>query len=157
MGIRPGVDYGLKPAYSLVAFCEGNMNPHIYENYVYTGVYIFKINGQYVLVKSIAEMQTLFAPIQDADEALSYALLATGLVAKYDFETQFVAYLQEVVEDTHVIQNNDGFVVYLYHFTWRGCPRVRILSQIELSIQNNGNITWTGAVPIYAKAPEICE
>jgi hypothetical protein len=71
-------------------------------------------DNAYQLVSGADDLQSLFAPIESADEALSYALAATDLYARYGQEIESERYLVEEIEDTHVDETPDGYLVHLF-------------------------------------------
>ena len=50
--------------------------------------YIVYQEGQFRLVSTFDEFRALYAPIESADEALSYALATTGLSARYNLKVE---------------------------------------------------------------------
>jgi hypothetical protein len=87
---------------------EGCMLPYLVTNVT------FKDNT-YRLVAGTAELQKLFAPVESADEALSYALAATNLRAYFGQTNEsYFHYLAGRVEDTHVEETADGYLVHLF-------------------------------------------
>jgi hypothetical protein len=79
------------------------------------------------MIRTQEELRDLFAPIESAEEALSYAMMATGYEAKYapedyrlavpdncDPGPQFYHYYTDVLEDTHVTEVINGYHVYLF-------------------------------------------
>jgi hypothetical protein len=151
-----GVDFGLQPDYPLIAECAGMGIPAMYHDFTNGVAYIFRVGGGYQYVSQPAELQTLFAPVQDENEALSIAILTTGLQPKYDFPRFRVLYLQEIVEATRVRRTPDGFLVYLYHQPGNACEGMKIVSEVELLVQTDGSVVWNSAVPVYAYAESIC-
>jgi hypothetical protein len=75
-------------------------------------------DGEFTLIASIFELQAAYAPIESANEALSYALVATGLSARYGLQggesTPVTYYLVDTIQDTHVEETEDGYRVHLY-------------------------------------------
>jgi hypothetical protein len=119
--------------------------------------HIFKVDDNYVLVNSAAEMQGMFAPIDSPEEALSYTQLLTGLRAEYEFKPRFgkQMFLQEVVQDTHVTDLGHGYFVHLYHSPTLGCGPY-ITSQVDVIVDRDGTITWMGATPVYVDLHMMC-
>lgn len=129
---------GLEPAYS-VAKCTKSAqdldNPDAecltwrptlgggicYEAFVYRNA-----SSGAVKATTQEELAELFAPIESADEALSYALLATHYRAHYALSDVDGPDLLECEKagvrcpgkfvDTHVTEDSDGYLVNLYHY-----------------------------------------
>jgi hypothetical protein len=91
-------------------------------------------DGAFQEIGNQEELRELFAPIESADEALGYAMLATGYEAKYDPEEYQVVmalckvgepegcrYYTDVIEDTHVVEIEAGYQVYLFDSKVFGC------------------------------------
>lgn len=161
-----GVSFGLQPNLPLLAIClyeapfyEEPKDEYLYRegcSHIVDVGYIFIVNEEYVLVKTEKEMRDLFAPIESSNEALSYSQMVTGLSAQYKFsfdETKL--YLQETIEGTRIIEANNGFEVNLYHYSVCGCEP-SITSQVDITINRNGFITWNGAKPISLTTGEVC-
>jgi hypothetical protein len=64
--------------------------------------YLLLKDGHYRLIATEAELQALFAPVESADEALSFALVATDLAAKFGLENAGGQYYAETIEGTHL-------------------------------------------------------
>lgn len=96
-------------------YVEGGFIPRFVRYVVYQ-------DGRYTLVSNEDELKALFGPIEGPEEALSYALAATESNAAYDYSLES-SYEYEVdeIEDTHVVETNDGFLVHLYHYQLYGC------------------------------------
>jgi len=139
-GVRPSDMYGgLEPGYP-IAVCwkdwregdqclrsEGGM-------FRICARAIARVDDTFRLVSTEADLRDLFAPIESPDEALSYALLATGYSTKYDPEDYRLAvpdscdpgpehyqYYIDVLEDTHVVEVENGYQVNLFDSQEFGC------------------------------------
>ncbi len=119
--------------------------------------YILFRNGKYSLIsqeseiKTQSDMQAVFAPIESANEALSYALVVTDLEARYGLKVQdWAIYLVNKIEDTHVEQTADGFVVHLFDFSdVISCGRHTIYAQ-DVLVTRDGQVKRINREPIYA-------
>jgi hypothetical protein len=111
--------------------------------------YVIQRDGQFVLLKSLADLQKAYAPITSEDEALSYALAATGLPAYFGFEApQGFRYFVDGLEDSHVVANDQGFLVYLYDYKFCGCgPHTTFY--VEVLIKADGMVEETGRTPVF--------
>ncbi|CAG0927891.1 hypothetical protein TFLX_00677 [Thermoflexales bacterium] len=85
---------------------------------------MFKDNAFHLLSTS-DNLRATFAPIESTEEALSYALVATDLMALYDLPSKLkgrpYAYLVNELEETHVEYAPEGYVVHLYAHPEPGC------------------------------------
>jgi hypothetical protein len=84
--------------------------------------YVIWSEGDFKLVQSGADLAAQYAPIASPDEALSYALAATGLGVRYGLEPQQgYRYYVDELQDTHVLEVEDGYEVLLYDYEVCGC------------------------------------
>jgi hypothetical protein len=82
---------------------------------------IFK-DGNFHLIKNPDEFRAMFAPVDSADEALSFTLALTDVYAQYDqkFNRKY-RYTVETLEDTHVDKTSDGYIVHASDYQFFGC------------------------------------
>jgi hypothetical protein len=111
--------------------------------------YVIVQDGQYRLLESQADFQQTFAPITSQDEALSYALAVTGLSAYYALEASpGFRYFVDRLEDSHVVETPQGYLVYLYHYQFCGCGP-HTTSYVEVLIKPDGSLQETGRTPVF--------
>lgn len=111
--------------------------------------YIVENHGDAVLLTSEEDFRYNFAPIESADEALSYALAVTGLNARYDVApTEGFTYFTDRIEDTYVQQVEDSYLVHLWHQEICGCSPF-MTSQVDVLVHADGTIDWLGAIPTW--------
>lgn len=120
--------------------------------------YIFKVNGNYVLVTTAKEMQEVFAPIDSPLKALSYAQMVTGLEAIYRVSAMAVhradedapIFIQKTVTGTHVVESENGYLVNLYDRGIScGCHGDFVTTQVTILIDRAGELKWGDRTPIY--------
>lgn len=79
-------------------------------------------DGQFGLLESQADMAALYAPVVSQDEALSYALAVTGFGVRYGLQpVKGFRYFVDELQDTHVIEVDEGYRVLLYDYHFCGC------------------------------------
>lgn len=102
--------------------------------------YLVKVNDETVLLDSIKGMAALFAPIDTEEEALSYAIAATGYSALYNLETveKPVIYKQPL-EESYVQAVDGGFLVHLFDTYLCGCGP-HITRSIDFTVFQDGSI-----------------
>ncbi len=84
--------------------------------------YVIQKDGEFVMLKSLADLQQTYAPIETEDEALSYALAATGLGVRYGMTAQrALRYFVDQLEDTNVQPAAEGYQVRLFDYKLCGC------------------------------------
>jgi hypothetical protein len=111
--------------------------------------YVIQRDGKFVLLKSFTDLQKAYAPITSENEALSYAIAVTGLPAYFDFEApQGFRYFVDGLEDSHVVANDQGYLVYLYDYKFCGCgPHTTFY--VEVLIKADGTVEETGRTPVF--------
>jgi hypothetical protein len=119
-------------------------------------VYLIYRDGQFELIKTEDEFRAIFAPIETADEALSYVLaLKKGdrLDAYYGLKADpKYQYFVDTIEDTHVETTENGFIVHLFdHYV---CPSRT--EAVDVLVTTQGLITGVKRVPIYEDPSAPC-
>lgn len=143
---------GLTPAIPM-AECEVSLGirnastiepPFLYITGCILPIYHFliaKIDGAYVNIDSQERLQAIFAPIDSADEALSYALLSTGYKAKYGQSVDAkLEYFVSTIEDTNTKKTSNGWVVHLFKYQLYGCGG-HFLSAVDVTVSTSGAIS----------------
>ena len=128
-------------------FTEGCMAPAFFRYVVYR-------DGEFQLLRSEADMRVHFAPVTSADEALSWALAATGSTPYFDPEPiRGYRYLVDELEGTHVTETEDGYRINLFHYQLCGCgPHTTSMTEVLLS--EDGHITIGEITPVYEDPEE---
>ena len=122
--------------------------PNYYRRYV-----IWK-DDKFQLIKQIDELQSTFAPIESAAEALSYALMATPFQAQYQQTLNpNYRYYVNVIEDTHVVSTDRGYQVLLYTKRKIGCGSHPI-STVVVTVNRNGLISYPSQQLAYVDPAE---
>jgi hypothetical protein len=140
---------GLSPAYPMV-YCISRYqrsadppDPAIFHKACLTGQnyrLALSKDGQIQLVNDLAELQAAFAPIETPDEALSYALAATGFEAQYGYQVDpTYRYQVKQIEDTHVDATDSGYVVHLFDSYICGCGPHSYKS-VDVSVTRDGQV-----------------
>ena len=112
-----------------------------------------KQDGVSRIISSLEELRDWYAPVESADEALSYALVATGYEAKYapedyrlgvgevcDPGPEHYRYYTDVLEDTHVAEVVNGYHVNLFHSENVGCGPFPV-SSVTIEVTFDGAIS----------------
>jgi hypothetical protein len=120
--------------------------------------YVIVQEGQFRLLKSEAEFRAVYAPVESAEEALSYVLAVTNLSAYYGLAYN-PAYKYEVgtIEDTHVTLEPDGYRLHLFHDAVFGCGP-HWISEVEMHVSAEGVIQELSRKPIFRdpNQDEVC-
>jgi hypothetical protein len=101
-------------------------------------------DGDYLLIRDLEDLRYNFTPINNSDQALGYAIAATGFTARYDFEDlKNYRILTDNLEETSVTPVSDGFEIFLYHQELCGCgPHTTFMQKVK--------VTTTGDVDLIA-------
>lgn len=122
-------------------------------NPIFTRYVIFK-DDEYKLIKNEREFRELYAPITSANEALSYALAITGFSAYYDLEKNpEYRYFENYIEDTHVVELDNGFEINLYDYKACGCGP-HPTSMVRVQVLPDGKLSQTPFTKVYEDPKE---
>lgn len=153
---------GLDPALPLAVVSTYGFNPEeafpsvyvhrcMVQNYVR---YLVQVNGKIRLLDSIEGLASIYAPIESSDEALSYAVAATGFSAVYDMhQNRKLKFYVDAPEETFVRETNDGYVVHLFDTFLCGCGP-HIISSVDVSVSFDGAISLSEPMQTYSD-PEL--
>lgn len=168
MRLAPDLLGGLEPGFP-IALCDvypdwheeesshslGAMEASEYYVYKHTGPtpiyvrYVIYKNGAFVLLADAEAMRGIYAPIESSEEALSFALAATGLEARYGLARQpDYAYEGNRIEDTHVTEVYNGYRLTLFDLRLFGCGP-HWTYEVDLHVRNDGEITELGRRPVF--------
>jgi hypothetical protein len=110
--------------------------------------------GQFQLIKTRDELKTTFTPVDTEDEALSYALAATGLSPVYGFKVESgYRYFVSSLEDTHVVDSGNGYHINLYDRQLCGCGPHPFYS-IDVLVDRDGNLNLSERKPVFENPAE---
>ena len=110
--------------------------------------YLAYLNGQFVLIRNKAELKATFGPVDSEDEALSYALAATGFKALYGLKNDNMRYLATHIEDTQVKREENQYRVSLYSFATCGCGPHGMSLRVVL-VKFNGDVVLNDPQPVW--------
>ena len=155
---------GLQPAYPL-RVCVASHQPGVRlaeGEYIYSEGcrmpeyirYVVIKEGGFVLLKSLADLQQTYAPIESNDEALSYALAASGLGVRYGITPQpDLRYFVDQIEDTHVETVPQGYQVRLFDYKLCGCGPHPTYA-VDVLVTSDGQIRELSREKIYEDPAE---
>jgi len=148
----------LKPKYSLAfgikdftrdscLFYEGCMFP--------SGIsLIIKDSTNFYLINNIETLKKTFAPIENEEEALSYAFISSGLKPAYDFKIKrryrkFV----DKINTTYSIKKDNGYEVNLFDYILCGCgPHSHYM--VKIFVNTNGDIQEIDRIKLFEDPKE---
>lgn len=142
---------GLSPAYPLavgstVLYSDEEEIPAVYVNrcmrYQYIR-YLVRVDEETRLVDSVEGIAALYAPIESPEEALSYAIAASGYTALNNIELiKRPTLYTNPVEETHVREIDGGYLVHLFDTYLCGCGP-HITRSVDVTVFKDGTITFT--------------
>lgn len=150
---------GLEPSFPM-AQCEYFLDIHAVEapnDYLFrTGGllpfvsrYVILVDGEIEIMGSLDALQMRYAPITSDNEALSYAIAATNLFAKFDLEeNEGYAFEQLQLEETHVVAEEGKWVVNLFGYDLFGCGPHYFYSH-EVTVFPDGQFTTGERVNLF--------
>ena len=102
--------------------------------------YLIAVDGEMRLIDSLEGLAAQFAPIDSEEEALSYAIAATGFSAVNDLHKSPKPKLYaETVEETYVKPVDGGYVVHLFNTYLCGCGP-HIARSVNVTVHMDGSI-----------------
>lgn len=102
----------------------------------------------YQVIHDLTELQAVYAPIESENEALSYAVAATGFYPIYDFEVTLMhRYFVKEIEETHSQFVDGGYMVNLYHYQVCGCGP-HTVSMVEVAVSPSGDLKIGEFIPV---------
>ena len=110
--------------------------------------YLAYRDGQFILIRNQAELKAAFGPIDSADEALSFAMAATGFKALYGLKNENMRYLAAHIEDTQVIREENQYRVSLYSFATCGCGPHGMSLRVVF-VKFNGDVGFIDPQPVW--------
>jgi len=116
--------------------------------------YVIPQGGKYGLIKNIADLQAVFAPIETPQEAISYAIAATGYSPFFDHQPQpGIRYFVNQMEETHAVETPQGYRVNLVDDRFCGCGPHTVTS-VEVTVTRDGEVSVGAPQPLY-QDPEL--
>jgi hypothetical protein len=133
------------PAQTLMTHFEqsGCMQP------AFIGHVVYK-DGAFALVSTETEFRELFAPVNTAGEALSYAVAITNLHADYENENPLFNHLSVDVKNTQVLETSAGYEINLFTSVTPRCGcGLHTTDMVKLLVTRDGEIQRLQSIPAY--------
>jgi hypothetical protein len=111
-------------------------------------------DGDYMLIRDLEDLKYNFAPIINAEQALGYAIAATGSEARYDLENlKGYRILTDNLQETTVQAVEGGFEVVLFRYLACGCgPHTTFMQTIKVT--TSGDIEFVGSTSAFENPEE---
>ena len=110
--------------------------------------YLAYRDGQFIQIKNQDDLKAAFGPVDSADEALSFALAATGFKALYDLKNENMRYLVPKIEDTQVMLEENQYRISLYSFATCGCGPHSMSLRVVL-VKFPGDVVRNDPLPVW--------
>ena len=116
--------------------------------------YVMFEEEEFITLNSLDDLKTAFTPLRSSEEALAYAVAATGLQAKFDLKRQAnFRYLTDRLEDSHAVEATNGYEVLLYHYQICGCGP-HTTTAVWLEVNRDGSLREISRTPAYENPEE---
>lgn len=116
-------------------------------------------------LKDKETFQKIFAPIEDADEAISYASVLEKAAPMYEFPKDYYQFLKDAskkgkwldkkLKPTHAEKMEDGWHVWLFYEPMCGCHKMELFEE-EYVIGPEGDIKKLKSRAVWRSEAEIC-
>ncbi len=110
--------------------------------------YVLYKDRQFTLLKNLSQLKATFAPIETPEEALSYAMTATGFRALYGLKDENMRYLVAEIADTNVKWVNGAYDVTLYSYNTCGCGPHAMNRRI-VHVEPQGDVNADDPLPVW--------
>ncbi len=110
--------------------------------------------GDYLLIRDLEELQTHFTPVNSAEKALGYVIVATGFNPIYHFdEMQDYRIFVDKLQSTSIQPVDDGFVINLFSKQICGCgPHTTFMEEVKVTF--DGEIQKLNQTPVFEDPAE---
>lgn len=111
--------------------------------------YVIFRDDRFELVETEDEFRSIFAPVTGPQEALSYALAVRNLSAYYGLGPNLrYQYFVDEIEDTHVEETADGYLVHLFFYQVFGCGP-HLTCAVDVNVTTQGQVKELDRKPLY--------
>jgi hypothetical protein len=111
--------------------------------------YVIAVEGEFRLVKNADEFQAVFAPVESADEALSFAISLANVYALYGLKVDWkYRYTVSALEDTYVDTTEGGYIVHAFDYQFFGCG-LHYYYAVDVKVKSDGNVAELTRTKIY--------
>jgi hypothetical protein len=140
-------DYNLNSSEGIVR--EGCMMP-MYRRF------IAMQDEEFKLIRTKEEFLSMFAPVENKEEALSFAVALTSSFPKYDASAPEGYFpIASPIKPTYVEETDGGFKVHLFDYDVCGCGSHPYYA-IDYSVTKDGNVTELSRQKVYDSNSNIC-
>ncbi len=158
-GIYPVTDLygGLNPKYPIaiansVRFAGEEEIPAVFTDKCMGSFYnrYLVMEDELQLIDSMEQLQELYAPIENEDEALSFAIAATGYSALYDLDGKpTYKFYQHPIEESYSRFDGNQFTVHLFNDFLCGCGP-HIVQSIDVTVSQEGEVRFAEPVDAFS-------
>jgi hypothetical protein len=116
--------------------------------------YVIVVDGDFKLIKNEDEFRSVFAPVDSADEALSYVLAVRELYASYGLKFNWkYRYEVDLLEDTRVEAIEGGYLVHVFDYDFFGCGPHYYFA-VDVKVTPAGRVEEVSRTRIYRNPAE---
>jgi hypothetical protein len=102
------------------------------------------------LIESVEQLKELYAPIENEDEALSFAIAVTGYSALYDLNGKLTyKFYQNPLEESYSRLDGNQFTVHLFNDFLCGCSP-HIVQSIDVTVSQEGEFSLAEPVDAFS-------
>ncbi len=111
-------------------------------------------DGDYLLVSDHEDLKYNFAPVTSQDQALGYAIAATGFFPRFDLDgLDGFRILADPLQITNVQSSSEGFELILYSQQLCGCgPHTTFMQKVKVT--QSGDVTILESTPAFENPAE---
>jgi hypothetical protein len=118
--------------------------------------FIVMQDGEIKQIRTKEEFQSVFAPVETKEEALSFAVALTSSLPKYDASAPEGYFpVASPIEPTYVEETDGVFKVHLFDYEVCGCGSHPYYA-IDYSVTRDGNVTKLSRQKVYDSNSNIC-
>ena len=118
--------------------------------------YIIKQDQEFKLIRTKEEFLSMFAPVENKEEALSFAVALTSSIPKYDASAPEGYFpVASPIKSTYMEEIDGGFEVHLFDYELCGCGSHPYYA-IDYSVTKDGNVTELSRQKVYDSNSNIC-
>jgi hypothetical protein len=140
-GLQP--NYPIAECQRMIPYDQKETEKYLWDNgcaATFARTLVIQQGDTFRALQSIEDMQSAYAPIDSPDEALSYAIAATGFYPEYDLKVnKQLRYAAKTLEDTHVVETSGGYTVNLYTERLCGCGNHPVYV-VDVQVTRDGSL-----------------
>ena len=121
--------------------------------------YVIYRDGEFLLIRNPDEFRETFAPVESANEALSFTLAFYNYSVYFGLQKESgIKYYVDSIEDTHVENTTDGFTVNVFYYQFFGCGP-HYTYALEMDVSKDGMVDEISRQKIFSdpSKDDLCQ